>query len=138
MSSIKEVAMKFFDACESGKGWEGCMEFCHDSATFSAQADALQGIETLKDYTNWLQAIYTPAPDANYEILGFAADEDRNLVLGFGIFRATHTADGGPVPPTNKSVNAEYVYVMKFEGDKISHVTKVWNDGFSLRQIGWM
>jgi len=138
MSTLKQVATQFFNACESGKGWVGCQEFCHASATFSSQTDSLQGVETLEGYTNWLQGIYTPAPNANYEILGFAVDEDRNTVLGFGVFRATHTADGGPVPPTGKSVSAEYVYAMKFDGDKISHVTKVWNDGFSMRQLGWM
>jgi hypothetical protein len=29
-------------------------------------------------------------------------------------------------------VEAEYVYVMQFEGDKIRHMTKIWNDGISL------
>jgi len=138
MSTIREVAIKFFDACESGKGWDGCQHFCHGNATFSSQSDALQGINTLECYTNWLQGLYTPAPDASYEILAFAVDAERNTALGFGVFRATHTAEGGPVPPTNKSVSAEYVYVMQFEGDKISHLTKVWNDGFSLRQLDWM
>jgi len=28
MSSIKESAEQFFDACETGKGWEGCAQFC--------------------------------------------------------------------------------------------------------------
>ena len=26
MSSITEVANKFFEACDTGKGWEGCKE----------------------------------------------------------------------------------------------------------------
>jgi hypothetical protein len=29
------------------------------------------------------------------------------------------------------------VYVMQFDGDKIRHMTKIWNDGFSLKQLGW-
>ncbi|MDQ2985528.1 MAG: hypothetical protein M3R13_02245 [Armatimonadota bacterium] len=34
-------------------------------------------------------------------------------------------------------MEAEYVYIMEFEGDKIRHMTKVWNDGFSMQQLGW-
>jgi hypothetical protein len=26
---------------------------------------------------------------------------------------------------------------MQFDGDKIRHMTKIWNDGFSLKQLGW-
>ncbi len=39
--------------------------------------------------------------------------------------------------PTGKSVAADYVYMMEFDGDKIRHMTKVWNDGQSLKQLGW-
>jgi len=54
----------------------------------------------------------------------------------FGGFKGTHTEEGGPVPPTGKSVAADYVYAMEFEGGKIRHMTKVRNDGHSLRQLG--
>lgn len=43
----------------------------------------------------------------------------------------------GPVPPTGKQVEADYVYVMDFEGDRIRHMTKIWHDGISPRQLGW-
>jgi hypothetical protein len=26
---------------------------------------------------------------------------------------------------------------MDFDGDKIRHLTKIWNDGITLRQLGW-
>ena len=51
MSSIKEQAEQFFDACETGKGWETCRQYCQPQATFSAQADALAGVDTLEAYT---------------------------------------------------------------------------------------
>jgi hypothetical protein len=28
--------------------------------------------------------------------------------------------------------------VMSFEGDKIAHLTKIWNSGYALREIGWL
>jgi len=26
---------------------------------------------------------------------------------------------------------------MEFDGDKIRHMTKIWNDGITMRQLGW-
>ena len=137
MPPIKDSAEQFFDACETGKGWELCQQFCHPDASFSAQAGALAGIETLQGYTNWMKAMFTPMPDGRYEVRSFAVDEGRNNVAAFGVFKGTHTGDGGPVPPTGKGVAAEYVYVMEFEGDRIRHMTKIWNDVASLQQLGW-
>ncbi len=138
MASIKDTAEKFFDACESGAGWAGCQHYCQPDATFTAQADALTGVTTLQAYTEWMKGLFTPAPDASYEVRAFAADDARHCVVGYGVFRGTHTGEGGPVPPTGKRVEADYVYVMQFDGDKIRHMTKIWNDVHSLRQLGWM
>ena len=137
MSSIKETAERFYEACETGKGWEGTEQFCHPGATFSAQADALVDIDTMQAYTDWMKGLLTPVPDGRYEVLSFAVDEERNNVSACGVFRGTHTGEGGPVPPTGKQIEADYVYVMQFDGDKIRHMTKIWNDSFSLRQLGW-
>lgn len=137
MNSMKNTAERFFDACETGKGWEVCQEYCHPDATFSAQADALADLDSLEGYTEWMKGLFTPMPDASYEMRSFAVDEARNSVIGYAVFRATHTGEGGPVPPTGKSVEADYVYVMEFDGDRVRHMTKIWNDGFSLRQAGW-
>ena len=137
MTSIRDTAELFFDACESGKGWEGCEQYCRPGATFAAQVDALDGVETLEAYTEWMKGLLTQLPDGNAEVRSFAVDEARNNVAAFGVFRGTHTGEGGPVPPTGKSATADYVYVMDFDGDKIRHMTKIWNDGITLRQLGW-
>jgi hypothetical protein len=55
MESIREAAQRFFDACETGKGWAGCQQYCHPEATFSGQVGALQGVETLQAYTDWMK-----------------------------------------------------------------------------------
>ena len=138
MSGIKERAELFFDACETGQGWEVCQEYCHPDATFSAQAGALADVETVEAYTEWMKGLFTPVPNGRYELRSFAVDEARNNVSAFAVFHGTHTGEGGPVPPTGKSVSADYVYVMEFDGDRIRHMTKIWNDGASLSQLGWM
>ena len=137
MSSIEE-AEQFFDACETGKGWEACQQYCQPQATFSAQADALAGVDTVEAYTEWMKGLLTPVADGRYEVRSFGADEDRNNVTAYAIFRGAHTGDGGPVPPTGKEAEADYVYIMEFEGEQIRHMTKVWNNVVSLKQLGWM
>lgn len=138
MTAVKDTAERFFDACETGKGWAVCRQYCHPGATFSAQAGALADVKTLEGYTDWMKGLFTPVPDGRYELRSFAVDESRNKVMAYAVFRGTHTAEGGPVPPTGKQVEADYVYVMDFEGDRIRHMTKIWNDGVSLQQLGWM
>lgn len=137
MTSITDTAEQFFDACETGKGWKSCEPFCHAGATFSSQADALAGMVTLEAYTEWMKGLLTQLPDGTAVVRSFAVDESRNNVAVFGVFRGTHTGEGGPVPPTGKTAEADYVYVMDFEGNKIRHMTKIWNDGITLRQLGW-
>jgi len=135
--SISDNAMAFFDACETGKGWDGCKSYCHQDASFSAQADALADVVTVEGYSNWMQGLLTPVPDGNYELKSFAVDEERNNVVAAAVFHGTQTGEGGPVPATGNTVAADYVYVMDFEGGKIRHMTKIWNDGHSLKQLGW-
>jgi hypothetical protein len=137
MPSIGEVARQFFDACERGEGWEACNTYCVDDATFSVQADALTGIKTLKEYVEWMKGLLTFV-DGSYEIKAFATDEGRRSVIAFAVLHGIHTGEGGPVPATNKSVDAEYVYVMQFDGDKIRHMDKIWNDGWTMKKFGWV
>lgn len=84
-----------------------------------------------------MKGLLTPIPDGRYELKAFAADEVRNIVLAFAVFHGTQTGEGGPIPATGKALAADYVYSMEFDGDKIRHVTKIWNDAQSMRELGW-
>ncbi len=95
MTSMNETAEGFFVACETGKGWEGCEQYCHAGATFSAQSDALASVDTLKAYTAWMKGLLIPVPDGRYELRSFAVDEERHNVAAYGVFRGTHTGEGG-------------------------------------------
>ena len=137
MSAILDTATRFFDACESGKGWYICKEYCHPDAGFSSQTVSLADIATLEGYTEWMKNLFTPIPDARYELRHLGVDNERGSVAAYAIFHGTQTGEGGPVAPTGKEVTADYVYVMEFEGGKIRHMTKIWNDIISLQQLGW-
>jgi predicted ester cyclase len=138
MTEIVETAEAFFEACETGGGWDKCQQYCQPDATFAAQAAALEGVDSLQAYTEWMKDLFTPVPDGRAEVRSFAVDEPRNKVIVYGVFHGTHTGEGGPVPPTGKGVAADYVYDMSFEDDKIRHLTKIWNDAASMKQLGWV
>jgi predicted ester cyclase len=137
MGSMIETAKEFFTACETGKGWEGCKAFCDADATFAAQAEPLAGVKTLAEYADWMKGMFTPLPNASYEIKSFAVDPERNNVSAYAVFSATNTGPGGPGAPTGKATKTDYVYVMQFKGEKICHMTKIWNSGMALKELGW-
>ena len=137
MSNIISTARAFFDACETGKGWAGCESYCHPDATFSCQSGALADVETLNAYCEWMKDLLTPIPDGHYELKFMAADEERHCVAAFAVFHGTQTGPGGPVAPTGNTVASDYVYAMEFDGERIRHMTKIWNDTIGLQQLGW-
>ena len=137
MSTSKETALAFYHACESGAGWAGCAEFCHADAGFSAQAGAIAEMNTLEAYCDWMKGVLTILPDAGYDLKAAGADDENDRVAIFGVFSGTHTGEGGPVPPTGKKTESDYVYVADMRDGKIAHVTKIWNDGWAFGQLGW-
>jgi len=137
MSSITPIAKKFFEACEAGKGWAVCQEWCTPDATFSAQAEPLADVRNLEQYTDWMKGLLTFIPNGRYELKSFATDEERKNVSAYGVFMGTHSGQGGPCPPTG-SLKTDYVYVMYFEGDKIKHMQKIWHSGLAMQDLGWV
>jgi hypothetical protein len=128
--------MDFFEACEAGKGWAACAAFCTPDATFSAQAEPLAEVRTLAQYADWMKGLMQMMPDGHYDLKSFAVDPARNAVTAYAVFIGTHTGSGGP-PPTGRSTRSDYVYCMTFDGAKIRHMTKIWNAGWAMKELGW-
>jgi predicted ester cyclase len=137
MDKLTKTAEQFFKACDTGQGWDNCSGFCTQEATFSAQAEPLAAIKTLREYAEWMKGLLTLMPDARYEVKSFATDARRQNVCAYGVFTGSHTREGGPLPPTGKSTNSDYVYVMQFDSEKICHVTRIWSASWSMRELGW-
>ena len=137
MSAIASIAGRFFEACETGKGWEACRAYCAPDASFAAQSEPLAGITTLRDYAEWMKGLLTFMPDGRYALKAFATDEERQTVCAYAVFSATHTGEGGPCPPTGKRTESDYVYVMEFAGDTVRHMTKIWNSAWAMKELGW-
>ncbi len=137
MYPIRETALQFFTACESGQGWEACRPYCHDDASFDVQAESLAGLKTVAAYSDSIPALLITLPDAHYELQFLSDDQPSQTVVAYALFRGTHTGPNGPVAPTGRQIDADYAFVMRFSEGKIARVTKIWNDAYSARQLGW-
>ncbi|MBD3662413.1 ester cyclase [Sulfitobacter aestuariivivens] len=135
--SITETAHAFFDACETGQGWEVCAQYCHADASFAAQSEAIAEITTLEGYCDWMKGLLTILEDGSYELKSFGTDTERACVVAYAVFTGSHSGDGGPVPPTGKTTSSDYVYHMAFRDGKVAHMTKIWNAPWALRELGW-
>ena len=118
------------------KGLGGLRAVLPPRRDLRGQTDALAEVDTLEAYTEWMKGLLTPLPDGTAELKSFAVDEARQNVTAFAVFpgRTPATADRCRRPA---SAAVDYVYVMEFDGDKIRHMTKIWNDGITMRQLGW-
>ena len=136
MRTIKETALAFFEACETGKGWDACSPLCQSGATFQSQAEPLADITSLSGYVDWMQGLLVALPDGRYEIRSVGLDAENASVVIYAVFKGTHTGAAGPSPATGKAAESDYVYAISFTGDKISGMTKIWNAPWALRQLG--
>lgn len=135
-----EAATKFFEACETPLGWEGCKEYVQEGATFEAQCEPLQEIDSVQAYCDWMHAIGSiTLAGGTYTLHSSSFDENTQTAMFFATYHGKHTGDGGPVPPTNKETHTHYVYVLKMGKDaKVSHMSKVWNAPWAMKELGWI
>lgn len=138
--SAFENATKFFHACESLQGWDGCQAYVAPAAAFQAQCEPLVDIKTVEAYCGWMAAVGGgPLKGCSYHIHSASYDEAARTAVFVGTFTATHTGDGGPVPPTGKQTVTDYVYALTMNADgKIEKMRKVWNAPWALKELGWM
>ncbi len=138
--TLFENAQKFFHNCESAKGWEACVAYVDGNGKFDCQSQALTNVKDIKSYVDWVYGLSnTTMPGSRYEVHASAYDEETNTAIFFSTFIGTHTGEGGPIPPTQKTTNTDYVYAIKMnDNGKVSSMTKIWNAPWALRELGWM
>merc|ERR1711907_293824 len=124
MPMIPQDILNFFHACESGKGWKECSQYCASTTNFTCQAtDSLPGpaitsCNSVEDYTEWMAGVCANMGEqASYAVEAKAFDEDSQNTLIFATF-------GG---------FSHYVYLIHNNGEgKVDAVTKCWNDAHAL------
>ena len=137
--SAFDNAKRFFEACEAPEGWAGCAAYVEPGASFVAQSEPLTDIDTVEGYAEWMKAFGTgPAAGATYELHSSSFDPETNTAVFFATYHAKHVGEGGPVPPTQQETHSHYVYVLTMnDADKVSHMVKIWNAPWALRELGW-
>lgn len=138
--SAFDNAKKFFEACEAPLGWAGCKDYVEDGAGFTAQCEPLVDVTTIEAYADWMHGFGTvTAKGSTYTLHSACYDKDNRCAMFFATYHATHVGEGGPVPPTNKSVDSHYVYIVQInDDDKVESMTKVWNAPWAMRGLGWI
>jgi len=135
-----ENAQKFFHNCESAKGWKSCADFVVGDGKFLAQSEPLMEVKDIKSYVEWVEGLSNVTmPGSRYDLHAAAYDAANNTAIFFSSFIGTHSGDGGPVSPTGKTTNTDYVYAINMNDEgKIVSMTKIWNASWALRELGWM
>ena len=138
--SAFDNARKFFVACDTPAGWEGCKEYVAEGAELSAKSEPIADIKTVQAYCDWMHGFGTvTAPGATYDLHTSAYDEDKRTATYIATFHATHSGEGGPVPPTGKETHTHYVYFLTMnDDDKVEKMVKVWNAPWAMTELGWM
>lgn len=138
--SAFDNAKRFFEACETPLGWEGCSQYVAEGAPFTAQSEPLADIHTVEGYCEWMKAFGTiTAPGATYDLHSASFDESTRTAVFVATFHATHTGEGGPVPPTGQTTTTDYVYVLTMDDDdKVAAMRKVWNAPWAMKELGWI
>ena len=135
-------AKSFFNAMESGLGWEMCKKYCTPNATFGTQASVAPAIgNSLQNYTEFMVTTHKLMPGLYWTGLVSAYDEETNTALISATLHGKHTntPEGAPMPPpTFKSVESDFVYRMHFNNvGKIDGLIKIWNFELAAKQLGW-
>ena len=100
----------------------------------------LADIHDIRSYADWMAVLVSGImPDASYDLHSVTTDAQARVVSFFATFRGTHTGDKGPVKATKKSCESHYVYVIRFDPEKdlIASMSKIWNDNYAFKQLGW-
>lgn len=117
-----DTARAFFEACDYGKGWKDCQSYCHKDASFETDSDTLAGVDSLDIYGDWMTEASAMFDDnVEVEVKAEAHDRDKDIVLIYAEIRGNVII--GPEPMFMKT---DYVHAIHFNGEKISHITKVW------------
>ena len=134
-----ENAKKFVEACDGNRGWEACRAYVVEGAPFVSQAEALADVHTVEGYCEWLVALDRgPLTRNSCTLHASAYDEANRIALFYSTYHAAHTGEGGPVAPTGRETNSDYVYALTMDEDgRVAKMQKTWNSDWALQELGW-
>lgn len=133
-------AKKIMHSIDAAKPYEDVADMVVENAPFLCQSDALKDVTTVKGWCEWMGNFATNiAPDCKPTVHNIAWDSTKKTALLYATYHAKHTGTGGPMEATNKETNTHYCYIVMMDAttNKCTSFTKVWNDGYCLKELGW-
>lgn len=123
--TIRRIAQDFIEACESGAGWDACHHWCTPQAEFASQLEDLCDINDLETYCDWIRTKRAAQPGGRFELQDLAVDKVSRTVIASAVFHGTQDE-----AKTRKdgAVDRDYSFVLQLTGNRISHMTKLWNN----------
>ena len=116
------TARAFFEACDYGKVWKDWQAYCHEDASFETDSETLDGVDSLDIYCDWMTEASAMFDDnVEVEVKAEAYDRDKDIVLIYAEIRGNVI-----IVPEPMFMKTDYVYAIHFDGEKISHIAKVW------------
>jgi hypothetical protein len=91
-----------------------------------------EGVNTIKQYAEWCKASFKEMPNMDVSDWKSAWDPTTRTAFVSGVWIGID--DLG----TRRSTQAPFTYILHFnEKAKVDKFTKIWNDAWSARQLGW-
>lgn len=131
-------------ACDGGGGWAACQHLCVEDATFTCQSDTMGKFTTIREYADFMAGFGLSCPNATWTTDEESWNGVTHTATFFCTYYGQHTVsvEGyGPTVPTLKKAVSHYcckVTTDPARGNKVVNITKVWNDIWMLRELGWL
>ena len=132
-------ALEYGKAVDDGMGWAGIIAELTESpmSPWYGQVCMINAYNTttIKEYAEWAQASFEQFPKMTSIAWKGGWDPVTMTAFVYAVWTGANTAGPGA---TNRLATGNFVYMLHFNGrGKIDSFTKVWNDAWSARQLGW-
>ena len=91
-------------------------------------------VRSLDDFKEFLRRDFEAFPDAHQELHILIAEDDKVAV--YLTYRGTQMGPMGPFPASGKTVEANFLGILRLEGDTIAEIWIEWDNLNILTQLG--
>jgi len=138
-ADYKAKALAYGKAIDEGAGWNGMIRSLTESEDTPWEGQVCMinawNITTIKAYAEWVAESLEQFPRMMSIDWIVAWDPDSYNAMVYAVWTGANTAGPGA---TMRFATGSFVYKLHFNfNGKIDKFTKVWNDEWSARQLGW-
>ncbi len=133
LTESKRLVHDFVDAINRQE-WAALDRIVSPTFVRHSVAAGSQRVESRDDLKRFLQAEYITFPDAYESLIDLFAEGDR--VAARHRFTGTQRGAMGPYPPSNRSMQSDYIAIYRVENGQIAEAWVEWDNLSGLAQLG--